>query len=523
MKKIKEITQKYANNENLITMMVLVVLLQPIIDIDYLLYPYLDPIGLPLPSTIIYFIGFPIVIVLAFLIKEQNKKKVLLFASFYLALVTVYFIAHHLIVKDMFELLYLTNRYKYTLVNELKYVLTLIIPFGLIYAFFRAEFNQSIINKIVIWSSILIAFPIFFSNLLLFGQSTYYPGPTMANFPTWFMGIYDKLNPKMLATRFFFSEGNTTGIVLFAIYPVLIRQFFTSSRKWLILVLVIIQGWAMLILATRVATYGAPLMIAVVLGVWLFLVVLKKEKFNWKNLVILSTILLMFVAALPFTPAVKNLEVDNRNNQLVVDDEDLRQQFKEDLNDEGLIPGSAEFNFYYQNIFENYYWLLTISEEYYKWFYPYVIDPKFYVDLIFEYDFWERQSGRQFQQIFFDYKWDKLNDTQKLFGFGYSRFMMGSILLEQDFLMQKYTLGYLGTVILTFPWLGLLIYMLYQVVRNIKKACNFDLIVYGVAFGAILGGAYMSGHVLDQFFSSTFLALFAGIILYKLNQLKKED
>ena len=188
-----------------------------------------------------------------------------------------------------------------------------------------------------------------------------------------------------------------------------------------------------------------------------------------------------------------------------------------------MIPGSAEFNFYYQNIFENYYWLLTISEEYYKWFYPYVIDPKFYVDLIFEYDFWERQSGRQFQQIFFDYKWDKLNDTQKLFGFGYSRFMMGSILLEQDFLMQKYTLGYLGTVILTFPWLGLLIYMLYQVVRNIKKACNFDLIVYGVAFGAILGGAYMSGHVLDQFFSSTFLALFAGIILYKLNQLKKED
>ncbi len=81
MKKIREITQKYATNENFITIMVLVVLLQPIIDIDYLLYPYLDPIGLPLPSTIIYFIGFPIVIGLAFLIKEQNKKKVLIFIN----------------------------------------------------------------------------------------------------------------------------------------------------------------------------------------------------------------------------------------------------------------------------------------------------------------------------------------------------------------------------------------------------------------------------------------------------------
>ena len=88
--------------------------------------------------------------------------------------------------------------------------------------------------------------------------------------------------------------------------------------------------------------------------------------------------------------------------------------------------------------------------------------------------------------------------------------------------MQKYTLGYLGTIILTFPWLGLLVYMLYHGMRNIKKALDFDLIVYVAAFGASLGGAFLSGHVLDQFFSSTFLAFFAGIILYRLHQIKQE-
>ena len=523
MKTLNNLFKKYATNENLITLMIMVVLLQPIVDIDYLLYPYIDPIGLPLPSTIFYFIGMPIIVLLAFMVKDQNKKKTFLFTSLYLAVVAIYFLAHHMIVKDMFELLYLTNRYDYTLTNELKYILTLIIPFGLIYAFFKSEFNQKLINKIVIWSSILIAFPIFFSNLLLFGQSTYYQGPTMANFPTWFMGIYDRFNPKMLATRFYFSEGNTTGIVMFAIYPMLIRQFFTTSKKWFILALIIIQGWAMLILATRVATYGASLMIGVTLAIWLVLVFLKKEKFDWKPFVTLTLVMLMFIAALPYTPAVKNLEVDNRNNQLVFEDEDLRQQFKDEIDDEELIPGTAEFNFYYQHIFEDYYWLLTISEEYWKWFYPYQIDPKFYVDLIFEYDFWERQSGRQFQQIFFDYKWEKLSDTQKLFGFGYSRFMMGSILLEQDFIMQIYTLGYLGTIILTFPWLTLLLYMMYSIIRNFKKACDFDLIVLVVGYGAILGGAYMSGHVLDQFFSSTYLAFIAGVVLFKIKQLKKAN
>lgn len=523
MQKINALFKKYATNDHHLILMVMIILLQPIVDMDYLLYPYLDPIGLPLPSTVFYFIGLPLVIGLSFLIKEQSKRKVLFFASFYIGVVSVYFIAHHWIVKDMFELLYLTNRYVYTFATEFRYVITLVIPLGLVYAFFKTEFNQPMVHKIIISTSILISFPIFFGNLLLIGQSTYYPGPTSANFLTWFMGIYDTINPKMLANRFYFSGGNTVGIVLFAIYPMLLRQFFTSAKKWFILTLIVIQGWAMLILATRVATYGAPLMIALVIGVWLFLVLLKREKFNWKSLIILSAVLLMFVAALPFTPAIRNLEVDRRNNQLVVEDEYLRQQFKDDIDSGNLIPGTAAFNYFYQNIFEDYYWLLTISEEYYKWYYPYIIDPKFYVDLIFEYDFWERQSGRQFQQIFFDYKWDKLDDTQKLFGFGYSRFMMGSILLEQDFLMQKYTLGYLGAIILTFPWIGLLIYMFYQVVRNLKKACNFDLIVYVAAFGATLGGAYMSGHVLDQFFSSTFLALFAGIILNKLNQLKKED
>jgi len=519
---MKQLIKKLNTNENYMILMLLIVVLQPVFDLDYLLYSFLDPLGIPLPSTVFYFIGLPFIIILAFLLKENNKKKAIILTTIILTIVAIYFIVHHIMVKDMFDLLYLTNLYDYTLGTELRYVITLIIPFGLIYAFYKGEITQNVINKVVIISSIIISFPLFFSNLFLFGPSTYYNGPTLANFPTWFMGIYETHNPKHLATRFFFSEGNTLGIVLFSLFPLLIRQYFNSTKRWFILTLIIIQGWAMYVLATRVATYGVPLMLSVSIFVWLLLVLLKKEKFEFKPLILLSLVLLMFILTLPVTPAVKNLEVDNRNNQLVFEDEDLRQQFKDDLNDEGLVPGSAEFNYYYQNIFEDYYWLLTISEEYYKYYYPYVMDPKFYVDLIFEYEFWERQSGRQFQQIFFDYKWAKLNSTQKLFGFGYSRFMMGSILLEQDFVMQSYTLGYIGTALLTFPWFGILIYMLYKALRNIKRVFDFDLIVLAIAFGAILGGAYMSGHVLDQFLSSTYLAFYAGVLLYKLNRLSKE-
>lgn len=518
MKKIKEL-KKYLTNENLAILMMVVVIVQPIFDIDYLLYPFFDKIGVPLPSTVLYFIGLPILILLSLFTQSNNRKKTIIFISIYLGLVSIYTIVHHMFVRGMFEQLYLTNRYIYSFGTEVRYILTLIIPLLLVYSFYKSELNSNSIKKIVIISSALISIPIFLSNLFLFGPATYYDGPTLANFPTWFFGIYETHHPKTLTTKFFFSEGNTTGIILFSLYPLLIKQIFTESKKWLILFLIFIQGWAMYVLATRVATYGVTLMIGAIILVYLFLVLLRKEKFNWKPLIMLIIVFSIFLASLPHTPAVKNLEIDNRNDLAVFENDDNRKEWKDEIDNVQLIPGTAEFNYYYQHIFEVYYWLLTIPDVYYKWYYPYVIDPKFYVDLIFEYDFWERKSGRQFQQIFFDYKWNKLNETQKLFGFGYSRFMNGSILVEQDFIMQSYTLGYVGVALLNLPWIGIILYMLYVAICKIRYACNFELITLAISIVAILGGAYLSGHVLDQFFSSIYLSLFVGTALFELRRI----
>lgn len=512
--------QKHATKENFTALLVALVLIQPIIDMDWVLYKYLDPIGIPLPSTVVYFIGMPLVFALAFFILDKNKKKTFLFSALYLGSVTVYFVLHHLSTKDMFDLLYLSNRYVYSISTELRYVLTLIIPFGLIYAFLKAELKQSTFDKIVFYSSILIAFPLFFSNLFLISPATYYNGPTLANFPTWFFGIYDTFQPKQLASKFYFSEGNTTGIILFSLLPLLINGFYKNKKNIKYVIVMFIHGAAMLILGTRVGTYGAALMLAATLALWVLLAILKKVVFNWKKHLIVATLASVFYLSLPYTPAVQNLGIDVRNNNAVWEDEYLRQQWKDELaNDEeaqSLVPGSAEFNYYYQHIFEEYYWLLTLSDAYFKWYYPYVMDPKFYVDYIFEVDFYDRINARQFEHYFFNYKWEKLNTYQKLFGFGYSRFMEGSILLEQDFVMQSYTLGYIGTTLLTLPWVGLLLFIIYKALRQFKLIFNSDFLLTGLAFVSILGGAYLSGHVLDQFFSTTYIALYGGMLLLQL-------
>lgn len=517
MKKLITHIKSISTKQNFLALMIALVLAQPILDMDWVLYGFLDPIGLPLPSTIVYFIGMPLVFVLAFIILDKNKKKTLLFSSLYLGSVLIYFVLHHLSTKDMFDLLYLSNRYVYSITTELRYVLTLIIPFGLIYAFFKADMNTKVFDKIIFYSSILISFPLFFGNLFLFGPATYYNGTTLASFPTWFFGIYDTFSPKQLATKFYFSEGNTTGIILFSLYPLLINGFYKSEKKIKFAIVMFVHGAAMLILGTRVGTYGASLMLVLTLAIYLFLALIKKVRFDLKKNIIVALLALIFYASLPFTPAVVNIGIDYRNNSAVWEDEYLRQQWKDDLkndpNAQNLIPGTAEFNYYYQFIFKQYYWLLTLSDAYYKEYYPYVMDAKFYVDYIFDVDFYDRINARQFEKYFFDYKWTKLTNNQKLLGFGYSRFMNGSILLEQDFVMQTYTLGTVGTVLLTGPWIMLLLWIVYKALRRLNAVLNPDILVLGMALMSILGGAYLSGHVLDQFFSSTFIALYVAQLL----------
>lgn len=519
IKKIKELLTK----ENVTLLTIVIVLLHPLLDMDYLAYGFLDSIGLPLPSTILHFLALPFLVITIFLVYEPNKKKMFFLAAYIASIYGAYFILHHWVVKDMFNQLYLTYRYEYSMTTELRYVLTLIIPFTLIYAFYRVNLSKENFKKIIIITSAFISIPILLSNIFVFGPSTY-QGFTKANLFTWFFGIYETYHPRQLASQFYFSEGNTTGILLFGLYPIIINYYIQAKKKWPYLLLIITQGLAMYVLATRVATFGAPLMLGVMIFIYLFLVIIKKMEFNYGNLIPLTLVLLILLSIFPYTPAVVNQQIDAKNDGLVLQEDYQREGGKEALqNGADLIPGTAEYNYFYQYIFEDYYFLLTIPSIYYEWYYPYQIDPKFYVDLIFNYELYERASGRQFQQIFFDYKWNKLDRSQKLFGFGYSRFMQGSIVLEQDFVMQKYTLGYFGMFLLTFPWLGLLIYVIYKVLRKFLKYCDLEFISTGIAFTAIIGSAYLSGHVLDQYFTSVFLSLLISNLLLYVKKVNNEN
>ena len=490
------------------------------LDIDQWLYPFFDRIGVPLPSTVFTYIWLPIYIFLVFVVLETNKKKVLTIAFVFGIIYGTYFIIHHLIVKDLDTFLRLQNNFHYSLVYELIYMFILLLPLVFVYVIYRLQPSFTQTEKIMVMVAMMISIPIVITNLLTISPSTYV-GWTKSNFLTWFTGIYDVYHPRELATKFFFTEGNTTGIVLFATYPFTINLMRKFKASWKTTLMVIIQGLAMFCIATRVASYGVILIMVAYLIILLVTYIINKEKHNKKFIVVFLLLFLVFGLIFKYTPSYVNQQINTDNNYLIIENEGLRQQIKGSITDPHLDPLSEEFINYYSHIFVDNSFLLSIPPTYYMDMYYYRLDPKFWVDLIFEYDFYQRADGRDFEKIFSDYQWNKLSNTQKMFGFGYSTFMNGGILLEKDFEMQVYTHGYIGFTILVLPWITALLIILYKGLRQFKNIISADILVCGVSFCGILISAYSSGHTLDEPFSSILLALLVAELLL-LTKTKKE-
>ena len=249
--------------EKLLHILVIVFLaIQPIIDMDYLIYDFLDQFGLPRLSTILRFVVVPLLLIFSFILRDKKKKRTFIAVGTYGVLLLVYFVLHTKQAASLVERLAFTDNFYFNTFQELTYVLTLVIPYFLVYLIYNENFNEKEVKLITCILSASISITILIGDLFVFARSTYY-GYTVGNIFTWFNGIYQTYHPRTLASKFFFNEGNTIGILLFMILPMMYYFFYreeNKKNKIYLAALIFIQSLSMQMLATRVATYGAVVM-----------------------------------------------------------------------------------------------------------------------------------------------------------------------------------------------------------------------------------------------------------------------
>lgn len=518
--------KKIFKRENIFTLVFVIVALHPIIELDYLI----GELPIPRLTTIINFLVLPLLVVLAFWFNEKNKKKVGLLFGIYTIVFGVYFILHCRNANIIQGSIHLTDNFYFNIKDEIIYTLTLLIPLVYIYVFNLSDINEVVLKKVSICLSCVTALPIFISNLFVFGKSTYV-GYTIDNFLTWFSLPYTRFwhHPRRYATKFFFEEGNTIGILMLMVLPCLYYFFYKEkdkAKKILIGLLIIIHSLAMIILSTRLATYCTVLIPVAMLFVYVFLLMLKKEKIQKLYIIFLILVTAMSAFVIPYGPAYQNQLIDADDYVFIKGDENHRTEGKDLLKDaDKFEKWSESWRDFYVYMFEDYQFLMNVTPPvYYTTWYSYEYDPQFWVDLIFDYELEERVNGRQIETIFTKYKWDELSTVQKMTGFGYGTFMRGGILIERDFVQQYYSYGPIGVVLLMGAWIVLLAYCGIKLLFGYKQGkwtyLNFILLM-SLCLGYL--SSYVSGHTFDELTSSLFISLCLGFLIKKVRNDENDE
>lgn len=552
----------------------IILAIQPLIDMDYLFYDFLNQFGIPRLSTIIKFIVIPFLVLIVFLRNERKKQTVMMCTATYILAFLIYFVFHVRQGKALVERLYLTENFYFNTFQELTYLLTMIMPFFVVYLSYCEGMKKEDLKKITIAESAFVSLLIVLGDLFLIARSTYY-GDTVGNVFTWFTGIYSWYHPRTLASKFYFSEGNTIGILLFMTLPMLYYYMAneTDKKKQRLLgVLIALQSIAMQMLATRVATYGAILapllfgfyyivfgwlqkknfslvailyafcmaalscvlvflqlrkvfdpipllsMIGIAVGLIGYFVIrqFSAKEIRDRLLLFMGLMAIVFSCILDRTPAIQNQKVDAKNDVALLHNGMADLGLEELKNAEDLVPGSAEYINFYVYMFETYginaRYIQSVPSMYYTEYYSYQHDPKFWVDVTFMPVF-DRVSGRQIETIFFNYKYATLTPQEKFLGMGYSTFMNGSIVLEKDFKQQLYTLGYIGFALCALPWLLIVVFGFVLFVKKGKEVWTLENILMATILVMGLASAWISGHVLDQFMTSIYMAIVIAVLL----------
>ena len=498
--------------------------LHPVIELDYLIGEIISI----RPTTIIDFVILPLAVVLVFLLFEKNKKIVLLVFIPYALFFLVYYLLHCKNASVLQNTLYLPDNWYFSFWDETFYTLTLMIPLVYIYVFNKAEITDSIVKRITVTLSCITSLPIFISNLFVFGKSTY-QGYTLANFLTWFALPYDNefYHPRKYATKFFFEEGNTIGIIMLMVLPFLYYFVLRSkSRKEKIGLgaLIAIHSLSMIILSTRVATYGSALVPLTVFAIAIVLYFLKIEKRNIGFMSFAIVMAVLCTVVIPYGPAYQNQLIDAMDYGVIIETDSMRTSAKDSVKREGqsLVPHSKEWFDFYTYVFED----LAINANllgitppiYYTKWYDYHHDPQFWVDLMLDYELEERVSGRQIENIFTRYKYDPLTVGEKSLGMGFGTFMRGGIVIEQDFKQQYFSYGPVGFVLIMLPWILVTVFLAVKLILGYKKGKWQMLnILFMMAICMGLGSSYLSGHVMDELTTSLFMSFCCATLWQRLS------
>ena len=435
------------------------------------------------PTTILRMLIIAFLFCSLFFNKENKKNRKIIYI--YGGLIIIYTILHHLITSGVDNSGYPT--FSYSIITELFYIIRMLLPIVIIYLTYLLKPTKDEFIKLFLIVGLITSGIIVCSNILEISLASYGGGTIKGNIFDWFFS--DKYGSQDLASKGWFNSANQISGLMFILLPICVYSLFdkiTKPRVITIILLVI----SMIMLGTRVASYGWLLIFIMMIILYLFFaLIMKNIKFEWKKFLIIFLIMIFGIFLMLNAPIVSS-NIDHHEST----EEELQK-----MRDEN-VPTIKMLGY------------IGMNEEYYKEIYPYKDHKDFWQYVLDDVAPTRRVGNRNSQQLVTnDVAKTYENFPRSLFGLSYSRFINAKLYLEKDFVVHFYTIGIIGIVLLIFPYVFIAIYGLFKSIKN--KKFNLFIVTVLAILVLPLGVSYFSGHIVDELIISLYLGFIGGYIL----------
>lgn len=501
-------------------LLILFVVIQPILDIHYLYTEeVVNAIGFS-PSTIIRIIIIGILGILTLL--TVRDKKLWIVVGVYLSLIGIYTILHILNARNFYTLV--PNDLGYSVSGELFYIIRMLIPIAVIFVTITTDISKKDYIKAVKIILLLISGSIIVSNIFKFSLQSYGQGIISGNIFDWFNGGYLKYNYEQLASRGPFNSANQLSALLVLLLPTMFG-IYTYDKKVSNLITILLTILSMIMIGTKVALYGAIIVVVVYVFMLLISTMLKQGiKIDKNTLALIGLSIILIGSLYTKSPSINrgmvesgykaNTESQEANKDLVNKQEidkkpeiaDQNTHNKENLSKKDIMIKYIEDNFIDAKI----------KYDFITKHYPYQYDPEFWMEIM---DLpLEKRTDYRYLELRMHQRVMELNNNpnDKLFGISFTR-TEHLFTLERDFIYQYYSLGIIGVMLFLGPYVLLTLASMFKIIVYLIKRkfdINISMTCFGIVF--ILGVSVYSGNVMDALTITIILGFIIGILTKQL-------
>lgn len=448
-------------------------------------------------STLIR-VFFVVLFFMYYFSSSKNKKKY--FLLIYPSLILIYFIFHHLNALNFTSVV--PGNFDYSIFQEALYFVKMICPYLLIYSLLKADISKKEINFILKSLVLEISLIIIISNLFIFSYGTYSDTKIKANFLEWF-NPNSSYTYKDLSSKGLFEVANQISATLLMFLPFIVLLTIENKENKLNLFTLFCNILALLLLGTKVAVFG---ILIVFCYTSLGFIILKKQL---KKSFVLLPFVIFYICLLPFNPTFSRIS----ENKAVVEASTKVPAVQNTENtftsSEGLHVQESKEDYVLKNYAQN-----NINENFILNRYPYQYDVDFWYDILTsdnplksDYRFLEEAMVKRIISI-------NNNKLDYLLGITYTR-VQNIFNIEKDFVMQYYSLGIIGLILVFGPYFIILLYWTIKMLVNKLKVLNIFNSISFITICMVFFVSYYSGNLLNSLGVGIYMSLIIHTLILK--------